>query len=102
MSSFYIEKSPIKLDEKSKKILNIENCKLINAYIDKISSLPQWNKEEIEQNIKEFCTSNKINLGKLAQPLRAALTGKSVSPGLYEVILSLGKEEVIKRIKVFK
>ena len=40
-----------------------------------------------------------INLGKLAQPLRAATTGKSVSPGLYEVMEVLGKEETLNRIQ---
>ena len=67
---------------------------------DCIKNIDLWNIENIEKNIKTFCSDNKINLGKLAQPLRATLTGKSVSPGLYEVIMALGKEKVLERINI--
>ena len=50
-------------------------------------------------SLKIYCKNNDINLGKLAQPLRAAVTGKSVSPGLYELIEVLGKDETLARIK---
>ena len=40
-----------------------------------------------------------MKLGKLAQPVRVALTGTTVSPGIYDVILLLGKEETLKRLK---
>ena len=101
MSSFYIEETPISLDEKSKKILTDQNCILIKEYVTYLELIKIWNEKSIEENIKSFCNDKKINLGKLAQPLRAALTGKSVSPGLYEVILALGKAETINRISVF-
>ena len=101
MSSFYIEETPISLDEKSKKILTDQNCILIKEYATYLELIKNWNEKSIEENIKSFCNDKKINLGKLAQPLRAALTGKSVSPGLYEVILALGKAETINRINVF-
>ena len=101
MSSFYIEETPISLDEKSKKILTDQNCILIKEYVIYLELIKNWNEKSIEENIKSFCNDKKINLGKLAQPLRAALTGKSVSPGLYEVILALGKTETINRINVF-
>ncbi|PPR29089.1 MAG: Glutamate--tRNA ligase [Alphaproteobacteria bacterium MarineAlpha9_Bin1] len=101
MSSFYIEETPISLDEKSKKILTDQNCILIKEYVTYLELIKNWNEKSIEENIKSFCNDKKINLGKLAQPLRAALTGKSVSPGLYEVILALGKVETINRINVF-
>ena len=101
MSSFYIEETPISLDEKSKKILTDQNCILIKEYVIYLELIKNWNEKSIEENIKSFCNDKKINLGKLAQPVRAALTGKSVSPGLYEVILALGKVETINRINVF-
>ena len=101
MSSFYIEETPISLDEKSKKILTDQHCILIKEYVTYLELIKIWNEKSIEENIKSFCNDKKINLGKLAQPLRAALTGKSVSPGLYEVILALGKVETINRINVF-
>ena len=102
MCSFYIENIPINFDKKSKKILIKENCKLIGEYIPYLEAVTNWNDNSIEKSIKNFCDDKKINLGQLAQPLRAALTGKSVSPGLYEVILALGMTEVINRINFLK
>ena len=100
MSSFYIDDEPIQMDEKSKTVLTQENCKLVLDYSNCIKNIDLWNIENIEKNIKTFCSINKINLGKLAQRLRATLTGKSVSPGLYEVIMALGKEKVLERINI--
>ena len=98
MCSFYIEKAPIKLDEKSKKILNDENIALLKLYHKELSKLDIWKRKEIEEDIKKYCENNNLNLGKLALPLRAATTGKSVSPGLYELMEVLGKTETLARI----
>ena len=49
-------------------------------------------------NLNIYCENNNLNLGKLALPLRAATTGKSVSPGLYELMEVLGKTETLARI----
>jgi len=98
MCSFYIDKSPIKLDEKSKKILNDENIALLKLYHKELSKLETWKRKEIEEDIKKYCENNNLNLGKLALPLRAATTGKSVSPGLYELMEVLGKTETLARI----
>jgi glutamyl-tRNA synthetase len=98
MSSFYIETSPIPLDKKSKKILNGDNILLLKTYSNQLNKLDIWNKENIEKDIKIYCQNNNLNLGKLALPLRAAITGKSVSPGLYELMEVLGKNEIITRI----
>ena len=55
-------------------------------------------RKEIEEDIKNYWENNNLNLGKLALPLRAATTGKSVSPGLYELMEVLGKTETLARI----
>ena len=99
MTSFYIAETPIPLDKKSKKVLDTDNIELLLKYVPFLEKLEVWTKEKIEENIKKYCNSQNINLGMLAQPLRAAITGKSVSPGLYEVIEVLGKKETINRIK---
>jgi len=98
MTTFYTASIPIPLDEKSKKILTKENIQLLKDYHNHLKNIKNWEKENIEMNIKDYCNNNNINLGKVAQPLRAATTGKSVSPGLYELMEVLGKEEVLKRI----
>jgi glutamyl-tRNA synthetase len=98
MCSFYIDEAPISLDEKSKKILNSDTIKLLKNYHDHLSKLEIWKQNNIEEDIKLFCKSNNLNLGKVAQPLRAATTGKSVSPGLYELMEVLGKTEILSRL----
>lgn len=98
MTSFYVVSSPIPLDEKSKKVLNTENIKLLKNYVPYLEKIDNWTEKEIEENIKSYCINYGINLGKLAQPLRAAITGKSVSPGLYELMEVLGKKETIDRL----
>ena len=98
MSSFYIESSPIILDDKSKKVLNKDAIELLKSYHIHLSKLEIWKEKNIEDDIKLYCEKNELNLGKLAQPLRAATTGKSVSPGLYEQMEVLGKTETLKRI----
>ena len=98
MCSFYIEEAPISLDEKSKKVLNSDTIKLLKNYHEHLSKLEIWKQNNIEENIKLFCEANNLNLGKVAQPLRAATTGKSVSPGLYELMEVLGKMETLSRL----
>ena len=98
MCSFYLETSPISLDDKSKNVLNNDAIQLLKDYYNHLNKLETWNQKDIEDDIKLYCKKNKLNLGKLAQPLRAATTGKSVSPGLYELMEVLGKEETLKRI----
>ena len=98
MCSFYLEEAPISLDEKSKKVLNSDTIKLLKNYHEHLSKLEIWKQNNIEENIKLFCEANNLNLGKVAQPLRAATTGKSVSPGLYELMEVLGKMETLSRL----
>ena len=71
---------------------------MLKNYHEHLSKLEIWKQNNIEENIKLFCEANNLNLGKLAQPLRAATTGKSVSPGLYELMEVLGKMETLSRL----
>lgn len=57
-----------------------------------------WEPEAIEKAMTEFAESKDLKMGKVAQPLRAALTGTTASPGIYEVVWVLGKQEVLDRI----
>jgi len=98
MTNFYTASVPIPLDEKSKKVLNSKNIKLLKDYSTHLEDVKVWKQDNIEKNIKDYCFNKNIKLGQLAQPLRAATTGKSVSPGLYELIEVLGKKETLKRI----
>ena len=61
--------------------------------------MPEFNLESIEKLFIDFLEEKEIKLRKLAQPLRVALTGKTASPGIFEVMKILGKEKVVERIR---
>jgi glutamyl-tRNA synthetase len=65
---------------------------------DKLRGLNDWNAEDIEAAVRETSESEGIGLGKLAQPLRAALTGRTVSPGIFDVLLLLGRDASLARL----
>ena len=82
----------------------IENQKkIISEFLDKISRLNELKKDILEPIVNELIKSNNTNFKGVGQPLRIALTGSRYGPGIYDIIISLGKEEIIKRLsnKVF-
>ena len=78
------------IDDKAKKVISDFNAKLSN--VDKLS------KETLEPIVNELIKSNDTNFKGVGQPLRIALTGSKFGPGIYDIIISLGKEEVTKRL----
>ena len=83
------------IDDKAKKVISDFNAQF--GKIDKPS------KESLEPIINELIKSNDTNFKGIGQPLRIALTGSKFGPGIYDIIISLGKEEVKKRLtnKIF-
>ena len=67
-------------------------------FTKKILDSDIFNKEKLEKIINDLIKSNDTNFKGVGQPLRIGLTGSKYGPGLYDIILSLGKEEVIKRL----
>ena len=80
------------LDETAKKV--------IRNFLDDYKKIDNVNKDELERIIKNLIISNKTNFKGVGQPLRIVLTGSKFGPGVYEIILSLDKEEVVKRLKM--
>ena len=78
------------IDDKAKKI--------ISMFKDKINELKIFNKETLEPIINGLIKSNETNFKGVGQPLRVALTGSKFGPGVYDIIISLGKKEVKKRL----
>ena len=70
----------------------------MTEFKNKISLINTLNKETIETIINELIKINETNFKGVGQPLRIALTGSKFGPGLYDIIISLGKEEVEKRL----
>lgn len=90
---------PIPLDEKAQKLLNDDARAMLKKLHEVLSALPDWETEALEAAVRQFTEDMGLKLGKVAQPLRAALTGGSTSPGIFDVLVSLGREESLGRIE---
>jgi glutamyl-tRNA synthetase len=98
-SLFYCRQIPLPVTDKAAKLLGAEalaNLAMLAISLDNISS---WDTEALEAGVREFAEANGLKLGQIAQPLRAALTGSTVSPGIFEVMAVLGREEALARIR---
>ena len=95
----YIVSPPINMDEKAGNILSKDARQLIRGLLEPFNELKNWNKTKIEETLMNFATDCDIKFGSVALPLRAALTGTTSSPDIFEVIEILGKEEVVQRIE---
>jgi len=71
----------------------------VQMLMAKMEAAPELDEKALEEMFKEIVEARGIKLGALAQAVRVALTGKSVSPGIYEVLKIVGKEEALKRIR---
>jgi len=96
---FYIVKRPIQPDEKAAKLLTPEALERLEALIPASENLDSWDEAAIETLVREEAERNGLKLGKIAQPLRATLTGSTMSPGLFEVMAVLGRDETIRRLR---
>lgn len=96
-TAFLFATRPLPLDEKASSILSNSSEILRNAH-EELSLIDAWTGESIEQTIRELADRMDIKLGKVAQPLRAALTGRAVSPGVFDVLAVLGRDESLLRI----
>ena len=98
-SAFFFKKE-VEFDEKARnKFLTEDARPLLEKLIAGFSTLDDFSAENIETLFKKIVEEEGMKLGKLAQPVRVALTGTTVSPGIYDVILLLGKEETLKRLQ---
>ena len=90
---------PLEIDAKAQKILKSDARALLAKVADKLAGIDTWNMDSIETAIREIAEAEDLKLGKVAQPLRAAMTGTNVSPGIFDVLDVLGREEVIGRLR---
>jgi glutamyl-tRNA synthetase len=95
---FYTLSAPIPLDDKARETLEKGSATVIDL-VPLLEAAGEWSQAPLEQIAREYAEKAGQKLGNVAQPLRAALTGKTVSPGVFEVMEVLGKEETLKRLK---
>ncbi len=98
MAEFYVCNRPLKMNEKAARILNQESLEYLRRFHDIINGIDDWVAANIESSVRAVAEAEGVKLGKIAQPLRAALTGSNVSPGIFEVMEILGREQTVGRI----
>jgi glutamyl-tRNA synthetase len=97
-AAFLFATRPIALDEKARALLTPDARNVLASLRDALSSVTPWNAETVESAVRRYAESADIKLGAAAQPLRAALTGRTTSPGIFEVLAVVGKDETIARL----
>lgn len=97
-AGFLFAQRPLPLDEKAQKLLSPEAKSRLGALGPKLAALPDWTAASTEGAVRDLSVELGVKLGDLAQPLRAALTGRSTSPGIFDVLEILGRGESLARI----
>jgi glutamyl-tRNA synthetase len=95
---FLVVPRPIPLDESAAKLLDGPARARLAALAEALRSVRSWDEAELEAAVRAQAEAAGVKLGQLAQPLRAALTGSAASPGIFEVMAVLGREEVLARL----
>jgi glutamyl-tRNA synthetase len=95
---FLLSDRPIPLDDKASALLTSEAKALLHNVAVELAAVEPWSAETTEQAVRTFAEQKGAKLGAVAQPLRAALTGRTTSPGIFEVLAVLGKAESLARI----
>ena len=90
--------APLDFDEKASNLINSETDSLLVRLTERLRNASSFTATEAEEIIRDFAETEGLKLGKVAQPLRAALTGRGTSPGVFDVIETLGREEVLARL----
>jgi glutamyl-tRNA synthetase len=98
-ASFLFAERPLALDEKAAQILADGGRDALAGVVTKLDAVEDWRAETTEAAVRAYAEEAGLKLGKAAQPLRAALTGRSVSPGVFDVLAVLGREESLARLK---
>ena len=98
-SLFYYAKSISYEEKAAKKFLKPASLEAFKQLIDQLELLESFNESSLENAVKHVMENTGFKLGKIAQPVRVALTGKTVSPGIFEIIEVLGKKQVISRLQ---
>jgi glutamyl-tRNA synthetase len=83
----------------AKKFLTPDVLPVMQKSAEKLETLSSWTQEALEGLFKDMMEEEGLKFGKIAQPLRVALTGTTVSPGIFEMILALGQEKTMQRIR---
>jgi glutamyl-tRNA synthetase len=97
-ATFLYRQRPLDLDEKAALLLSGDAGRLLARVYAVLSALDEWSAAAAEAGVRSVAETAGVKLGQVAQPLRAALTGRATSPGIFDVLVLLGREESLARI----
>ena len=98
-NSQYILQDDIQISPEDSKLLDASSKNIIKDFLVEFEKISKTNKENIEKIVNGLINKNKTNFKGVGQPLRIALTGSKFGPGIYDIILSLNKDVIVKRLK---
>ncbi|TCD13202.1 glutamate--tRNA ligase [Oricola cellulosilytica] len=98
-AGYLFSERPLSLDEKASAILTDEARAVLSKTADRLETVDPWTVETVESAVRGVAEDEGLKLGKVAQPVRAALTGRSTSPGVFDVLAVLGRDEAIGRLR---
>ena len=97
-AAFLFRTRPLAIDEKAATLLSEAPPGLLASVHRRLGQVPQWSAPALEEAVRAIAEEAGMGLGKVAQPLRAALTGRATSPGIFDVLVLLGREESLGRL----
>ncbi|WP_333794669.1 glutamate--tRNA ligase [Hyphomicrobium sp.] len=95
---FLVAERPLKLDDKAQKLLDGDGKATLAALLPRLEASQDWTATALETLVRGYAEETGTKLGKVAQPLRSALTGRTVSPPVFDVMAVLGREEALARV----
>ncbi len=98
-NSQYILQDSIKISPEDSKLLDNSSKNIIKDFLDEFEKMSKITKENLEKTVNGLIDKHKTNFKGVGQPLRIVLTGSRFGPGIYNIILSLNKDVVIRRLK---
>ena len=98
----YIINDNVKISPEDSRLLDDLSKKILKDFLNEYEKMSKVNKDNLERLIELLIHKHKTNFKGVGQPLRIALTGSRFGPGIYDIILSLEKNETVKRLKLIK
>jgi len=97
IARFYVERRPIPIDDKAKALLSADARRVLAELLPALGGA-DWSTAALEELVRSFAEGRGLKLGAIAQPLRAALTGSTSSPPIFEVMAVLGRDGTLARL----
>src|SRR3546814_7448212 len=95
---FYVASVPLPMEPKAAALLDADGRAALAGLAPGLLALKSFEEGSIEDAVRRYADDHGLKLGKVAQPLRTAITGSTTSPGIFEVLAALGQDESLRRI----